>query len=125
MHVSQSVPIRPRMLISFYGFCFHSQLYRSSSFNSSGRSSTCDTTDDMYSDASLEEDVQDLQKKVSAPYRYSNKKEIRKFNLSALYYGTFLNIFIIIINRLYLNIRNKKKVNKFILELRVCKFTTF
>ncbi|CAH1102145.1 unnamed protein product [Psylliodes chrysocephalus] len=40
-----------------------SQLYRSSSFNSSGRSSTCDTTDDMYSDASLEEDVQDLQKK--------------------------------------------------------------
>ncbi|CAG9853960.1 unnamed protein product [Phyllotreta striolata] len=40
-----------------------SQLYRSSSFNSSGRSSTCDTTDDMYSDASLEEDVQDLRQK--------------------------------------------------------------
>ncbi|CAG9770560.1 unnamed protein product [Ceutorhynchus assimilis] len=40
-----------------------SQLYRSSSFNSSGRSSTCDTTDDMYSDASLEEDVNDLQHK--------------------------------------------------------------
>ncbi|XP_066249821.1 rab11 family-interacting protein 4 [Euwallacea similis] len=40
-----------------------SQLYRSSSFNSSGRSSTCDTTDDMYSDASLEEDVHDLHHK--------------------------------------------------------------
>ncbi|XP_064545326.1 rab11 family-interacting protein 4B isoform X5 [Drosophila montana] len=31
-----------------------SQLYRSSSFNSSGRSSNCDTTEDMYSDISLE-----------------------------------------------------------------------
>ncbi|XP_017780920.1 PREDICTED: rab11 family-interacting protein 4A isoform X5 [Nicrophorus vespilloides] len=41
-----------------------SQLYRSSSFNSSGRSSTCDTADDMYSDASLEEDVLDLNHKV-------------------------------------------------------------
>ncbi|XP_076272765.1 rab11 family-interacting protein nuf isoform X2 [Rhynchophorus ferrugineus] len=41
-----------------------SQLYRSSSFNSSGRSSTCDTTDDMYSDASLEEDVHELHNKV-------------------------------------------------------------
>lgn len=40
-----------------------SQLYRGSSFNSSGRSSTCDTTDDMYSDASLEEDVHDLHHK--------------------------------------------------------------
>ncbi|KAF5306439.1 hypothetical protein FQR65_LT07351 [Abscondita terminalis] len=40
-----------------------SQLYRSSSFNSSGRSSTCDTADDMYSDASLEEDVLDLNHK--------------------------------------------------------------
>ncbi|XP_044269175.1 rab11 family-interacting protein 4A isoform X5 [Tribolium madens] len=40
-----------------------SQLYRSSSFNSSGRSSTCDTADDMYSDASLEEDVHDLHHK--------------------------------------------------------------
>ncbi|KAL1518093.1 hypothetical protein ABEB36_001768 [Hypothenemus hampei] len=40
-----------------------SQLYRSSSFNSSGRSSICDTTDDMYSDASLEEDVHDLHHK--------------------------------------------------------------
>lgn len=43
---------------------FCSQLYRSSSFNSSGRSSTCDTADDMYSDASLEEDVHDLHHKV-------------------------------------------------------------
>ncbi|XP_030766065.1 rab11 family-interacting protein 4B isoform X2 [Sitophilus oryzae] len=42
-----------------------SQLYRSSSFNSSGRSSTCDTTDDMYSDASLEEDVHDLHHKFT------------------------------------------------------------
>ncbi|XP_049810969.1 rab11 family-interacting protein 4 isoform X1 [Schistocerca nitens] len=41
-----------------------SQLYRSSSFNSSGRSSTCDTGDDMYSDVSLEEDVLDLNHKV-------------------------------------------------------------
>ncbi|XP_034250829.1 rab11 family-interacting protein 4 isoform X8 [Thrips palmi] len=41
-----------------------SQLYRSSSFNSSGRSSTCDTADDLYSDASLEEDVLDLNHKV-------------------------------------------------------------
>ncbi|XP_049862950.1 rab11 family-interacting protein 4 isoform X4 [Schistocerca gregaria] len=41
-----------------------SQLYRSSSFNSSGRSSTCDTGDDMYSDVSLEEDVIDLNHKV-------------------------------------------------------------
>ncbi|KAJ4427884.1 hypothetical protein ANN_23892 [Periplaneta americana] len=40
-----------------------SQLYRSSSFNSSGRSSTCDTADDMYSDVSLEEDVIDLNHK--------------------------------------------------------------
>ncbi|XP_034120618.1 rab11 family-interacting protein 4B isoform X6 [Drosophila guanche] len=31
-----------------------SQLYRSSSFNSSGRSSNCDTAEDMYSDISLE-----------------------------------------------------------------------
>ncbi|CAH0389567.1 unnamed protein product [Bemisia tabaci] len=41
-----------------------SQLYRSSSFNSSGRSSTCDTGDDVYSDVSLEEDVLDLNHKV-------------------------------------------------------------
>jgi len=40
-----------------------SQLYRSSSFNSSGRSSNCDTTEDMYSDISLE-DVQDLNHKL-------------------------------------------------------------
>ncbi|KAL5292231.1 RAB11FIP4.2 family protein [Megaselia abdita] len=39
-----------------------SHLYRSSSFNSSGRSSNCDTTEDMYSDISLE-DVQDLNQK--------------------------------------------------------------
>ncbi|KAG5669698.1 hypothetical protein PVAND_017580 [Polypedilum vanderplanki] len=38
-------------------------LYRSSSFNSSGRSSNCDTTEDMYSDISLE-DVQDLNHKL-------------------------------------------------------------
>ncbi|KAJ8971873.1 hypothetical protein NQ317_014149 [Molorchus minor] len=46
--------------------CFSkvNQLYRSSSFNSSGRSSTCDTADDMYSDASLEEDVHDLHHKL-------------------------------------------------------------
>lgn len=44
-------------------FYIYSQLYRSSSFNSSGRSSNCDTTEDMYSDVSLE-DVQDLNHKV-------------------------------------------------------------
>ncbi|KAG5887033.1 hypothetical protein JTB14_029992 [Gonioctena quinquepunctata] len=51
-----------------------SQLYRSSSFNSSGRSSTCDTTDDtsMYSDASLEEDVHDLHHKVSTYQPYDD-----------------------------------------------------
>ncbi|OXU25545.1 hypothetical protein TSAR_011247 [Trichomalopsis sarcophagae] len=37
-----------------------SQLYRSSSFNSSGRGSICDTADDVYSDVSLEDDVIDL-----------------------------------------------------------------
>ncbi|XP_022900094.1 rab11 family-interacting protein 4B isoform X2 [Onthophagus taurus] len=41
-----------------------SQLYRSSSFNSSGRSSNCDTADDMHSDASLEEDVLELNHKM-------------------------------------------------------------
>ncbi|KAK2589200.1 hypothetical protein KPH14_002010 [Odynerus spinipes] len=41
-----------------------SQLYRSGSFNSSGRGSNCDTTDDMYSDVSLEEDVIDLNHRV-------------------------------------------------------------
>uniref|UniRef100_A0A0C9QTY5 Rab11fip4a protein n=1 Tax=Fopius arisanus TaxID=64838 RepID=A0A0C9QTY5_9HYME len=40
------------------------QLYRSGSFNSSGRGSTCDTTDDMYSDISLEDDVIDLNHRV-------------------------------------------------------------
>ncbi|KAJ8679120.1 hypothetical protein QAD02_014907 [Eretmocerus hayati] len=34
-----------------------SHLYRSSSFNSSGRGSICDTADDVYSDVSLEDDV--------------------------------------------------------------------
>ncbi|XP_026675441.1 rab11 family-interacting protein 4 isoform X2 [Ceratina calcarata] len=33
------------------------QLYRSGSFNSSGRGSNCDPADDMYSDVSLEDDV--------------------------------------------------------------------
>ncbi|XP_008559159.1 rab11 family-interacting protein 4 isoform X1 [Microplitis demolitor] len=41
-----------------------SQLYRSGSFNSSGRGSTCDATDDMYSDVSLEDDVIDLNHRV-------------------------------------------------------------
>lgn len=44
-------------------FFNYSHLYRSSSFNSSGRSSNCDTTEDVYSDLSLE-DVQDLNHKV-------------------------------------------------------------
>lgn len=39
-------------------------MYRSSSFNSSGRSSNSDIVDDMYSDASLEEDVLHLNHKV-------------------------------------------------------------
>ncbi|XP_014243025.1 rab11 family-interacting protein 4B-like isoform X2 [Cimex lectularius] len=41
-----------------------SSLNRSSSFNSSGRSSACDTADDVYSDVSLEEEVLDLNHKV-------------------------------------------------------------
>ncbi|XP_054012356.1 rab11 family-interacting protein 4A isoform X3 [Hylaeus anthracinus] len=41
-----------------------SQLYRSGSFNSSGRGSNCDPADDMYSDVSLEDDVIDLNHKV-------------------------------------------------------------
>ncbi|KAL2713787.1 rab11 family-interacting protein 4B [Vespula squamosa] len=41
-----------------------SQLYRSGSFNSSGRGSNCDNTDDMYSDVSLEEDIFDLNHKL-------------------------------------------------------------
>ncbi|XP_031782318.1 rab11 family-interacting protein 4 isoform X2 [Nasonia vitripennis] len=41
-----------------------SQLYRSSSFNSSGRGSICDTADDVYSDVSLEDDVIDLNHRV-------------------------------------------------------------
>lgn len=44
--------------------CF-SQLYRSSSFNSSGCGSGGEPADDMYSDVSLEEDVQGLNYKVS------------------------------------------------------------
>ncbi|CAG4947033.1 unnamed protein product [Parnassius apollo] len=42
-----------------------SQLYRSSSFNSSGCGSGGEPADDMYSDVSLEEDVQGLNYKVS------------------------------------------------------------
>lgn len=52
------------LLIALFSYFICSQLYRSSSFNSSGRSSNCDTTEDMYSDVSLE-DVQDLNHKVS------------------------------------------------------------
>ncbi|KYB28675.1 hypothetical protein TcasGA2_TC032404 [Tribolium castaneum] len=44
----------------------------SSSFNSSGRSSTCDTADDMYSDASLEEDVHDLHHKLNGCLKMSD-----------------------------------------------------
>lgn len=46
-------------------FCGHcSQLYRSSSFNSSGRNSSSGESDDMHADLSLEEDVLDLNHKV-------------------------------------------------------------
>ena len=45
--------------------CYCSQLYRSSSFNSSGRGSICDTADDVYSDVSLEDDVIELNQRVS------------------------------------------------------------
>lgn len=47
---------------------FFSQLYRSSSFNSSGRGSICDTAEDMYSDVSLEDDVLDLNHRVSTDF---------------------------------------------------------
>jgi Rab11 family-interacting protein 3/4 len=58
------------LLIIFFYFLFliHSHLYRSSSFNSSGRSSNCDNTEDMYSDVSLE-DVQDLNHKLEVLQR--------------------------------------------------------
>lgn len=46
-------------------YYFLSQLYRSSSFNSSGCGSGGEPADDMYSDVSLEEDVQGLNYKVS------------------------------------------------------------
>lgn len=49
-----------------------SELYRSSSFNSSGRSSICDTPDDVYSDTSIEEDVLDLNNKVCGRVCYSS-----------------------------------------------------
>uniref|UniRef100_A0A182QIS2 Uncharacterized protein n=1 Tax=Anopheles farauti TaxID=69004 RepID=A0A182QIS2_9DIPT len=42
-------------------------LAKSSSFNSSGRSSNCDTAEDMYSDVSLE-DVQDINHKVCSAF---------------------------------------------------------
>ncbi|CAH2256666.1 jg19627 [Pararge aegeria aegeria] len=44
-----------------------SQLYRSSSFNSSGCGSGGEPADDMYSDVSLEEDVQGLNYKLLSP----------------------------------------------------------
>lgn len=50
-------------------FLSFSQLYRSSSFNSSGRSSNCDTTEDMYSDISLEN-------RHDYDYRVSTSKHI-------------------------------------------------
>ena len=47
----------------FVFLVFYSQLYRSSSFNSSGRSSNCDNSEsDMYPDM---EDVQNINYKVS------------------------------------------------------------
>ncbi|XP_025197361.1 rab11 family-interacting protein 4 isoform X3 [Melanaphis sacchari] len=49
-----------------------SDLYRSSSFNSSGRSSICDTPDDVYSDTSIEEDVLDLNNKVQVLQKQMN-----------------------------------------------------
>ncbi|XP_050430356.1 rab11 family-interacting protein 4A isoform X2 [Adelges cooleyi] len=49
-----------------------SELYRSSSFNSSGRSSICDTPDDVYSDTSIEEDVHDLNNKVQVLQKQMN-----------------------------------------------------
>uniref|UniRef100_A0A182V411 Uncharacterized protein n=1 Tax=Anopheles merus TaxID=30066 RepID=A0A182V411_ANOME len=42
-------------------------LAKSSSFNSSGRSSNCDTAEDMYSDVSLE-DVQDINHKLTCSW---------------------------------------------------------
>ncbi|XP_053971830.1 uncharacterized protein LOC128872802 [Hylaeus volcanicus] len=45
------------------------QLYRSGSFNSSGRGSNCDPADDMYSDVSLEDDVIDLNHKTAKSKR--------------------------------------------------------
>uniref|UniRef100_A0A8W7Q0V4 Uncharacterized protein n=1 Tax=Anopheles coluzzii TaxID=1518534 RepID=A0A8W7Q0V4_ANOCL len=44
-------------------------LAKSSSFNSSGRSSNCDTAEDMYSDVSLE-DVQDINHKLTCNWGF-------------------------------------------------------
>lgn len=68
-----------KMFEANYLSLIYSQLYRSSSFNSSGRSSTCDTADDMYSDASLEEDVHDLHHKVSIQSSIPKEKGNRMF----------------------------------------------
>lgn len=56
--------------------CF-SQLYRSSSFNSSGCGSGGEPADDMYSDVSLEEDVQGLNYKVSIEHIRLNTLSFR------------------------------------------------
>lgn len=58
--------------MNYYGCCF-SQLYRSSSFNSSGCGSGGEPADDMYSDVSLEEDVQGLNYKVSGSFVIDSK----------------------------------------------------
>ena len=46
-----------------------SPVFRTPSFNSSGRSSNCDG-EDMYSDISIEDDVSDLNQKVSKSYTF-------------------------------------------------------
>lgn len=56
--------------------CCSSQLYRSSSFNSSGCGSGGEPADDMYSDVSLEEDVQGLNYKVSGSLVSDNESSV-------------------------------------------------
>ncbi|XP_044315265.1 rab11 family-interacting protein 4B isoform X2 [Drosophila rhopaloa] len=60
-----------------------SQLYRSSSFNSSGRSSNCDTTEDMYSDISLE-NRHDYDYRVSTIAKYKLPQALLSYRFHLL-----------------------------------------
>ena len=63
MYLNKNVVFKSKSKYIFVLLVLYSQLYRSSSFNSSGRSSNCDNSEsDMYPDM---EDVQNINYKVS------------------------------------------------------------